>query len=244
MPTSPGIVSLPIIGRQGDDDAHRIRVGAVAAAPTRLAGWKPQPALPRSTAQGWGAAMTALPSERMEGEGLARPAAHLIRIDPAAPLDVARTFLVHQYRAGDDRTLHHHRGGFYTWNGAAYVEIAADDLRAKVYDFLDKCRTNVSAGDKIKPNKALVTSVFDALTASAHVESTNSPPTWLNDSLGCAPNEIVACKNGLLHLPSRKLLPHTPMFFTHNSVEFPYDKDASKPQEWVICRNGKISLSG
>ena len=73
---------------------------------------------------------------------------YLTPIDPSAPLDVARQFLAREFSVPQGRTLHHHRGAFYAWSGAAYIEIAADDLRAKLYKFLDQCQTNT--GDKIK----------------------------------------------------------------------------------------------
>jgi hypothetical protein len=42
-------------------------------------------------------------------------------------------------------------------------------------------------------------------------------------------SEILACRNGLLHLPTGKLLPLTPRFFTCNGLTFDYDPKAPEP---------------
>jgi hypothetical protein len=45
--------------------------------------------------------------------------------------------------------------------------------------------------------------------------------------------EIIACANGLLHLPTRRLLPHTPSFFTLNALDYAYDPGAPAPHKWL-----------
>jgi putative DNA primase/helicase len=156
----------------------------------------------------------------------------LTRIDPTAPFDVGRSFLAREFASGQYHTLHHHRGAFYAWNGAAYLEIPADDLRARLYHFLDYCVAG--SGQKVKPNRALVNEVFDALAAAAQLDSTISPPAWLNEIIArdLPATEIIACTNGLLHLPTLKLTSHTPTFFTQNSLDFAYDSNAPLPQQW------------
>ena len=58
-------------------------------------------------------------------------------------------------------------------------------------------------------------------------------PAWI-DNLGADPaNEIIACRNGLLHVPTRTLLQHTPTFFTHHCVPFDYDPNAPTPTRWL-----------
>ena len=59
-----------------------------------------------------------------------------------------------------------------------------------------------------------------------------SPPAWLDGVEGPEANTILACANGLLHLPTLRLLPHTPSFFTHNALDFAYDPHARQPEQW------------
>jgi putative DNA primase/helicase len=46
-------------------------------------------------------------------------------------------------------------------------------------------------------------------------------------------HEIVACRNGLLHLPSGKLLAATPNFFTANALDYDYDAAAPAAARWL-----------
>jgi putative DNA primase/helicase len=129
---------------------------------------------------------------------------------------VAQFFLVVEFHTGAQRTLHHHRGAFYAWNGTAYLEISEDEIRARLYPFLDQCKNAAGKGEKVKPNTALVSRVYDALKARAELEGRISAPSWLDEDHALPPHEVIACANGLLHLPSLKLLPHTPPF-THTT---------------------------
>lgn len=155
------------------------------------------------------------------------------RIDPTAPYDVARVFLAREFSSGHHRTLHHHRGVFYAWNGTAYVEIAEDDLRAKLYQFLDQCTTGAARGDKIKPNRVLVNEVLNAIAAAAQLDSGITAPAWLDGGSDVRADEIIACATGLLHLPTSKLLPNTAAFYTHHAVDFAFNADVSAPCHWL-----------
>ena len=160
-------------------------------------------------------------------------------IDPKAPYDIARAFLNAHFVEGGQRTLHRHRGAFYAWNGKAYPEADDAGLRAKIYDFLDRCVAIDENGDTrpVKPNMRLVGNVFDALAAAAQIDTTISAPAWLDYAVDFPVEEIISCANGLLHLPSLELLPHTPGFFTHNALEFEFDPHLSEPRHWLQFLN-------
>ena len=74
--------------------------------------------------------------------------------------------------------------------------------------------------------------VVDALKGETNLSSFN-PPQWLSASTNFSPIEIVACQNGLLHLPTRKLLGHTLDFFTRCALPYPYNPNAAEPREWL-----------
>ena len=151
-------------------------------------------------------------------------------INPRAPYDVARLF-----QGSLSTPLHHHRGAFYEWGGAAWPETAEPALRARLYAYLDRCKRKNSEGElcPVKPNLPMVGAVLDALRATAHLDEAVSPPAWLGDGSGPPAHEIVACTNGLLHLPTRRLLPHTPQFFTLNALDFAYEPTAPEPRQWL-----------
>jgi putative DNA primase/helicase len=156
-------------------------------------------------------------------------------IDPAAPLDIARLFAAEKHTVGGWPALHHHRGAFYAWDGRCYSEGEEDALRAQLYGFLDQCVTKSARGEErpFKPNMARVGHIIDALKAASNLPGSISAPAWLDQTVGLAPEDIIACTNGLLHLPTLDLLPHTPKFFTHNALDFAFERNTPAPVEWL-----------
>jgi hypothetical protein len=157
-----------------------------------------------------------------------------------APYDTASLFL------GETQTLHYHRGGLYEWDGRAYPEADEAMLRSKLYGFLDTCRRENTEGEPlpVKPTAPMVSSVFDALRARAYLDSAVAPPAWLNAVPGPPADEIVVCTNGLLHLPTLKVLPHTPSFFAYNALDFAYQPAAPESKQFLaflhqLCGEGK-----
>lgn len=151
-------------------------------------------------------------------------------IDVRAPYDVARLILARDFTVEGRRTLHRHRGGFYHWNGTAYPEIDEAYLRHRLYPFLDQCTTGERPA---KPNAAMVSDVLDALRAASHLDDSVAAPAWLDQVPDLPAGEIIACTNGLLHLPTLTLLPHSPAFFGHNALDFGFERDAPEPRQWL-----------
>ena len=147
-----------------------------------------------------------------------------------APYDTARLF-----QRGLATPLRHHRGGFFEWSGCAWPEADEAMLRARLYAFLDQCQSKTAKGAlmPVKPTAQMVGGVLDALRAAAQLDASIAPPAWLDDTGGPPPHEIVACANGLLHLPTARLLPHTPSFFNHNALDFAYQPKAPEPSRWL-----------
>jgi putative DNA primase/helicase len=163
------------------------------------------------------------------------PAGDLVDIE--APYTIAEQFLIRNYREQGVYTLVHHRDTFYAWSMiGAYHEIGNKKLISQIYSYLNRC-SYIDGKDrqkKVKPDTILVNKVLHAIGALVHLDDNITAPCWLGNTLhGMKPADIVACTNGLLHLPTRKLWPATPRYFTHNAVSFAYDPDAPKPVEWL-----------
>jgi putative DNA primase/helicase len=80
----------------------------------------------------------------------------------------------------------------------------------------------------------MVGNVLDALRAASHLDEKIAAPAWLDQVTTDLPaEEIIACNNGLLHLPTLTLLRHSPDFFTHNALDFVFDRDAPEPRQWL-----------
>jgi putative DNA primase/helicase len=162
------------------------------------------------------------------------------QIKAGEPYATAKRLRELRYGADGLPTLHHHRGGFFAWNGSAYPEIDAGEVRARAYEFLDECVVRVKDEDTgewkqtpVKPNTNMVNNLLDALRAASLLSATIAPPTWLEPRTGLEPRDIIACANGLLHLPTLDLLPHMPAFFTHNALDYNFERNAPEPAAWL-----------
>jgi len=153
----------------------------------------------------------------------------------AAPLNSAREMIRRRYMHPDAQTIHHQQATFHVWTGTHYIESAPEEIRAHVYNFLDGAM-RVNENDKLapfNPNKAKIANVLEALAASAQLDGSIRAPAWLDGEPHPSEADIPACANGLLHLPTRVLLAHTPAFFGLNAVDYAYDATAGKPEAWL-----------
>jgi putative DNA primase/helicase len=152
---------------------------------------------------------------------------------PSNPMAVARRLddLLGWTVAGTRRLFHWHET-WQQWDGPRWVELDDGDVRSEVYTALEHAvyegRNGLVAW---KPTRSKVADVLGALAAIARFPQRKESPLWLTDHDWPA-KEFVACANGLLHVPTRTLLDHTPEFFNHVAVPFPYDSDAPAPVGW------------
>lgn len=140
------------------------------------------------------------------------------------PLESARHF-----HADVLPSLVRYEGAWLLHRGAGYGAVEPDFVRRCIYEFLEE------SGRMPAPKS--VSEVEDALRAVALVErNTFHPPCWINDDDRAdtfPPLEVLPCQNGLVHLPTGKLLPPTPNFFTRNGLRLDYDPKAPKPEKWL-----------
>jgi hypothetical protein len=125
-------------------------------------------------------------------------------IDLKAPYPTAQLALAQFAQQG--HTVRYYRSSFYVWGRAAYLEVANDDMRTKAYRFLAGCQAQLTQA--VQPHTAMVNNVLDALRAEALVPSGTEAPGWLERPHHPPAEEIIACQNGLLHLPTLTLLPY------------------------------------
>jgi putative DNA primase/helicase len=155
-------------------------------------------------------------------------------VDAGAPYEIAKLFRHILFTANSVPTIHHHHDSFYAWNGNAYPELGETEIRSQLYKFLNQCVIVNPKGETApyKPNMSRVANVLDGLRGASNLSDSVSAPAWLD----CVPDlpaaDIIACANGLLFLPTLDLLPCTPLFFTHNALDFGFDRSAPEPVEW------------
>ncbi len=80
---------------------------------------------------------------------------------------------------------------------------------------------------------------MQALAGLCLVRSAVEPPAWLgSDAPTWPPHEILAGRNGLVHLPSliagrESFAPPTPRLLTRNVLDYDLDLDAAAPTAWL-----------
>ncbi len=153
-------------------------------------------------------------------------------IDPKAPLSVARLYRTDRVRGDEIPDLYYWQGDFWASRETHYEILSVDAVRAGLFPWLER-QCDWTTGKPIKPNRTLTEEVLAALRAEAFIDLRDAP-AWLGTPAGLPdPREIIACRNGMLHLPSRSLLPLSRRYFGLNALAFDYVPDAPEPGEWL-----------
>jgi len=147
------------------------------------------------------------------------------------PLSVVRTMIEEKFTTSKLTTLLRCKDDFYTFNGVCYQMKSETGMRAKLYEFLEGCVIKDASGFvEVNPKSQSVSEAMDALKAEAHLDDEPSPPCWVDGEDDHPPaEELLICQNGLLHMPTRKLLPLNPGFFSLNALMYDYAADAPEP---------------
>ncbi len=162
------------------------------------------------------------------------PATRLVAA-PTHPMAVARGLVNELYLRPEGVVLRVHRGDFYHWDGRCWPEVDQRDVRGTGYQWLeDAVFLHPERGElSFAPSRRKIDDVVDALRAVVLLDSKHEAPTWTDGRTDLKPSEIVSMTNGLLHVPTRTLSPHTPTFFAHHSLPFAYLPMAPASSQWL-----------
>jgi putative DNA primase/helicase len=141
--------------------------------------------------------------------------------DAAKATALARVFLDAQYVSEQRSTLYFQQGSFYRFEGAAYAEHEVALLRSEVYRSFPDAQ------------KKVVDEIMDAVKAYTALSRHRASPSWLIEGQSREASDILACRNGLLHVPTGDMIPPTPSFFTFNQIEIDYDPSAPAPIQFL-----------
>jgi putative DNA primase/helicase len=155
---------------------------------------------------------------------------------PSSPMAVARV-LEPELRVGADFTLRNWRGGWWQWHTSHWAEIEPLALRKRLYVWTEHAvfMTTTKNGPEDRswsPDQKKVANLADALASIVLLDRNVQVPSWLSaghEDTGA----VVACRNGLLKLDGRVLMPHDPGYFNLVAVPFDYDAAATEPREWL-----------
>lgn len=158
-----------------------------------------------------------------------------IALEPSNPYYSASTFLDERHAVDRVLALRHHNGMFYRYQPTtSYREAEVASIRADLYGYLARApKAGGTPGEYFKPNAARVSDVVDAMRALTHWPVDKQAPCWLEEGHTEDALDLLACANGILHLPTRRLLPATPHLFALNGISFAYLAGAPAPTAWL-----------
>jgi hypothetical protein len=155
-------------------------------------------------------------------------------LNPRAPYDNAQKLITeyHWHTGQRVRTLQHYQRDFWKWHGTHWVQVDDDAARSDVWKQLDGADKIVSGGkrERFEPKPDHVNGTMDALRGATNLPKSTLMPGWFGPAPVEDMEEMVACQNGILHLPTRRVFPHTPRFWSANVLEFGYDPKAKAPR--------------
>ncbi|MFJ1253409.1 phage/plasmid primase, P4 family [Cupriavidus sp. CuC1] len=154
-------------------------------------------------------------------------------LDAKDVMGTARSIIDQEYQGDSGNTLVRTRGLWYEHAGPCYAEKPDESVRASMWRFLDGALKYGKQGavEAFNPSKGQVDSALDALRAQLLVENV-APPCWFPGYSGPDAAHTVSVTNGLLHIPTRRLLPHSVGFFTLNTLPYAWDEQA-RCAEWL-----------
>jgi putative DNA primase/helicase len=174
------------------------------------------------------------------------------------PHRLARLIL-EDYQTLDGPALCYWREEFHAWNGLSYQRLPDKELKAracerikKEFDRLvasdvrlwEKCNGRDEKGKAVpapvahKVTTGIIANTVQALAGMTLLPAAVDQPAWLRGSKPFPANEILVCRNQIVHLPSlisRKRYDHslTPRLFSPNALTYDFDPHAPKPVEWL-----------
>jgi putative DNA primase/helicase len=158
------------------------------------------------------------------------------------PHRLARVALAERWTHADGVTARFWRGEFHTWDGTCYHPLPAKEraaqLSAAVKREMDRLSLSGQTAPALKVSARLIGDVTQALTSYTVVPGTVEAPAWLGGAGPFPAAEVLACRNGLVHLPAfvagqEYLRPPTPRLFSPTCLDIDFDPDAPPPQEWL-----------
>lgn len=165
--------------------------------------------------------------------------------------EVARCFL-----EANDRMIYW-RGEFHMYFGTCYRALTEAELGARIARFITDvgwwsrpARKDAHGKyengavphpdyddlmvvvEKIVPRTAHIREIMLQLKRD-YLPDIVEAPCWLDRATGPAADELVACRNGLLHLPTGGVHPHSELLFSLNAVDYDYNPSAPAPGAWL-----------
>lgn len=176
-------------------------------------------------------------AKELKRDGIGEGGTLMRALDLTNPLGCARLMVKDGYQALNPETMQEMAtlifqcGLWYEWRDGHYPSMEDDIMRKAMYGFIEHSKgVDKKRDERLKPTATMVNTLLDALRADRAIPSTVQAPCWMGHTPnGMKAEEVISLQNGLLHLPTRVMKPHTPMFFSHNVLPYEFDIRADCP---------------
>lgn len=162
-------------------------------------------------------------------DGDASAHANTLVLDRRNPRETARRFLDMHYECDLGRTLlfDAELGCFQQWTGSAYERRDVGDVREEVAAFLEEAmveRSKAGVPPSYAPFKPVAKDVAEVMGAlESQIYHSAGAPAWTPPDVELPPAcEMIAFRNGLLHLPSKAWCSADSRFFCRSALPFHY----------------------
>ncbi|MEQ1634752.1 MAG: phage/plasmid primase, P4 family, partial [Planctomycetota bacterium] len=141
------------------------------------------------------------------------------------------------------RTLHSYADELFEWKGNRYVHLPDAAASQRLLPWLHRAVTyqkNRNGDFYLAPfpaNPSTVDAALRSVHMHVHQDLDQRIPCWLDGRTSPAPSELVPCRNGTLHVPTRTLHVPDPRLFNTNALDFDYDPNAASPTRWLQFLN-------
>jgi len=135
-----------------------------------------------------------------------------------------------------------YRGAFWLFCRGSFRTIPDEFIRGKIWITLEESdrvieiESGKSKRIPVKPKQSQVNSILSAMKAVCAIDDSQDPPFWLPGAppelAALSPRDFISVANGLLHVPTTRLYPHTPTYFNLYASDIRYDPGAPRPSQW------------
>ena len=153
-------------------------------------------------------------------------------LNPGLPFENVQKIVSHRaWHKGDHMpTLRSCQKSFWSWDRKHWCEIDPETVRSAIWYHLNAAEKVLKGGkhDPFGPQREDIGATIDALQGLLNLRpNEQAMPGWFGSGRPEGDlRELVACQNGILHIPSRTLLPHTPKFWSANVLPYCYEPQA------------------
>ena len=171
--------------------------------------------------------------------GARHPDTGRLILDPKRTVPTAEAFVGEFHGHADGTTLRSHHGQFLEWGANHWTEVSDAALRSRIQPWLHRAHAlkidskGVARIEDFEANPTTVNQALESIRNHTHLADDTAAPCWLDQRPAPAPRELIACRSSILHVPTGRTLPPTPLFFTPAALPFDYNPAAPAPAQWL-----------